>query len=55
MKKKYFKPAAVIVKIQSCSIICQSQNPYSTMESGDIFEDAPLNDNDYIVGGGEIR
>ena len=48
-------PAAVIVKIQSCSIICQSQNPYSTMESGDIFEDVPQNDIDYIVGGGEIR
>ena len=55
MKKKYMTPAAVIVEIQNCSIICQSPNPYSTMESGDIFEDAPLNDNDYIVGGGEIR
>ena len=47
-------PAAVMVEIQNCSIICQS-NPYSKMESGDIFEDAPQNDNDYIVGGGEIR
>ena len=47
-------PAAVMVEIQSCSIICQS-NPYSTMKSGDIFEDDPQNDNDYIDGGGVIR
>lgn len=55
MKKQYIAPAAVIVEIQNCSIICQSQNPYSTMKSGDIFEDDPQNDNDYIDGGGVIR
>jgi hypothetical protein len=54
MKKKYMTPAAVMVEIQNCSIICQS-NPYSTMKSGDIFEYAPQSDDDYIEEDGVIR
>ena len=47
MKKQYSKPVAELVEIQSCSIICQSLDPYSLVQSDDIFDDVPQSDELY--------
>lgn len=47
MKKQYIKPATGVVEIQGCSIICQSIDPYSLVESDNIFDDVPKSDELY--------
>ena len=53
MKKKYITPAAVMVEIQNCSIICTSPgDPVKALDTNADLSGTPSGDDDYE---GDIR